>query len=116
MSRGSDEAAQNIDFKYCGVVEHAGVHETLLGQEVLLLPSYGENFGHAILEALLAGCPVIISDQTPWKGLEASGVGADLPIEDIGRFEAALQKFMDMDDDEYQRWSKRAKEFGLQRA
>jgi len=31
-----------------------------------VLLSRGENFSHAIGESLLAGCPVLISDQTPW--------------------------------------------------
>ena len=39
--------------------------------DVFLLPTGGENFGHAIFEALSCGVPVLISDQTPWRGLEA---------------------------------------------
>lgn len=35
----------------------------------------GENFGHAIAEALLSGMPVIISDRTPWQGLLSKNVG-----------------------------------------
>ena len=41
----------------------------------------GENFGHVFLEALAAGCPLIISNKTPWLELKEKGVGWDLPID-----------------------------------
>ena len=50
----------------------------------------GENHGYVIQEALLSGCPVLISDRTPWRGLAALGVGADLPLEQLERFVAWL--------------------------
>jgi glycosyltransferase involved in cell wall biosynthesis len=42
---------------------------------VFYLATKGENFGHAIAEALLSGMPVIISDRTPWKELREANVG-----------------------------------------
>ena len=41
----------------------------------MLMPSLTENFSYAVLESLQAGIPVLISDQTPWRGLQAAGVG-----------------------------------------
>jgi glycosyltransferase involved in cell wall biosynthesis len=35
--------------------------------DYFVLPTCGENFGHAIVESMAMGLPVIISDQTPWK-------------------------------------------------
>jgi glycosyltransferase involved in cell wall biosynthesis len=46
----------------------------------MVLPTYNENFGYVILEALLAGCPVILSDQPPWRDLEARQVGWTIPL------------------------------------
>jgi glycosyltransferase involved in cell wall biosynthesis len=50
------------------------------------LPTLNENFGHAIVEALGAGCPVLISDQTAWRHLEQSGGGWDVPLDRHDRF------------------------------
>lgn len=46
----------------------------------LLMPSLTENFSYTVLESLQAGIPVLISDQTPWSDLEASGAGWDLSL------------------------------------
>jgi glycosyltransferase involved in cell wall biosynthesis len=35
--------------------------------DYFVLPTLGENYGHAIVESLALGLPVLISDQTPWK-------------------------------------------------
>ncbi len=59
------------------------------------------------------GCPVLISDQTPWHDLEEKGVGWDLPLEHPELFRDVLQKCADMDNTEYVRWSERAREYGL---
>ncbi len=79
---------------------------------VLLLPTLGENFSFVILESLAAGCPVLISDRTPWRGLEAKGVGWDLPLEPSSGFDRALQQCVAMDDDAFQRLSRAAARFG----
>lgn len=65
----------NVHFQYLGAVEHTGVQDVLAKAELFVLPTLGENYGHAIVEALLCGCPVLISDQTPWSELEKRGAG-----------------------------------------
>jgi glycosyltransferase involved in cell wall biosynthesis len=77
---------------YCGVVVGAAVHETLRTYDVLLLPTFGENYGHVIAEALAAGCAPLISDRTPWRNLSARGVGWDFPLDDKDAFRAVLER------------------------
>ena len=40
-----------------------------------VFPTLGENFGHVIAEALSVGCPVFVTDKTPWTELIQSGAG-----------------------------------------
>lgn len=103
----------NIQTRYLGQVAHDEVAETMAGYDLYLLPTRGENFGHAILEALSAGCPVLISDRTPWRGLRERGVGWDLPLETPEAWLSALQECLAMDASEHASWSDRAREFGM---
>lgn len=43
--------------------------------DIFVLPSYSENFGNVIAEALIRGVPVITTTNTPWQGLETHGCG-----------------------------------------
>ncbi len=57
-----------------------------------LFPTFGENYGYVIWEALYAGCPVIISDQTPWNDLSALGIGWTLPLDQPDHFVSAIHE------------------------
>jgi glycosyltransferase involved in cell wall biosynthesis len=104
----------NIDVKYCGSVAHEKVGAVMRVHDIFLFPTLGENFGHVILEALVAGCPVLISDQTPWLDLGKKGVGWDLPLSKPEMFQEVLKMCVDMDNDEYGKWSERARGYGHQ--
>lgn len=105
---------ENIEVRYCGSVVHDNVASVMREHDLFFLPTLGENFGHVILEAFCAGCPVLISDQTPWRDLEEKGVGWDLPLDRPEMFQEALQRCIEMKDAEYLKWSERAGEYGLQ--
>jgi glycosyltransferase involved in cell wall biosynthesis len=106
----------NIQVRYRGEVKHEDVAKVFAEHDLLLLPTRGENYGHVICEALMSGCPVLISDQTPWRGLEALNVGWDLPLSEPGRFREALQQCVDMGPEEHAAMSVRAARFGASRA
>jgi glycosyltransferase involved in cell wall biosynthesis len=67
------------------------------------LPTLGENYGHAIAEALLAGLPVIVSDKTPWQCVETLQAGWALPLR-VDAFAAVLQRCAEMGPEEYQEY------------
>lgn len=104
---------ENIEVKYCGSIAHDKVGAVMREHDLFFLPTLGENFGHIILEALCAGCPVLISDQTPWRDLEEKGVGWDLPLSKPEMFQEVLQRCVDMNNEEYVKWSERARKYGL---
>jgi len=82
---------EHVVVNYFGRIEHDKVLGTLAGKDLFFLPTRGENYGHVIFEALASGLPVLISDKTPWRNLEALGVGWDLPLEDEVRFCAVIE-------------------------
>jgi glycosyltransferase involved in cell wall biosynthesis len=83
---------------------------------LFFLPTRGENFGHVISESLQAGCPVLISDQTPWQGLEEKKAGWVNSLLQPERFQAVLQEVLEMDDRLFREWSRGARAYGKQTA
>jgi glycosyltransferase involved in cell wall biosynthesis len=81
MIRSSSKSIQ-----YKGVVEPAKVPEVLGQYHFLVLPTKGENFGHAIYEAFSVGTPAIISKYTPWGSLQESRAGVTLETDGIIEF------------------------------
>lgn len=70
----------------------------LKGADVFLFPSHTENFGLALLEALTAGVPAIVSRKTPWAEVETEGAGlwADNTVE---VFAGAIENMLTRDRD-----------------
>lgn len=108
-----DSLPANIKVSYKGTVEHHEVPRIFRRHHLFLFPTLGENFGHVIHESLAAGCPVMISDATPWRQLADKGVGWDIPLADIEGYKEILQQLVDMDEPTYRQWSVRAREYGM---
>lgn len=101
----------NAQVVYRGILSPVDVGVTLSQYDALLLPTRHENFGHVIAEAAVAGCPIVISDQTPWRGLRQLGVGWDIPLDDDEQFQAALSSLSAMDEAVHQRMRREARHF-----
>jgi glycosyltransferase involved in cell wall biosynthesis len=106
----------NVRFRYGGQVPADRVSDVFAAHHLLLFPTHGENFGHVIAEALIAGCPVLLSDQTPWRQLQAHGVGWDLPLADEKAFIDAIESCIPLDATGFAELARRARAFGLSRA
>lgn len=101
----------NVEASYEGSLDPASIEKALSEQHVLFLPTMNENFGHSIVEALQCGCPVIISDQTPWKDLETHRAGFAIDLKHPEKFEAAIKKCLDFSQETFSEWSVAANKY-----
>ena len=106
-----DSLPKHITVNYLGAIPNQDLSIHLSEEHVLLLPTYGENFGHVIMESWQNGCPVVISDKTPWRNLEKDKLGYDLSIEDHHSFAKVLEHLSDMSKEEFNIWSKSSFDF-----
>lgn len=88
----------NINVEYKGLVSHDQVHDTFRKYDAFIFPTYSENFGHVIAEALMVGCPIIISDQTPWTDVSKIEGGWSIPLDNSEQYIQAIQKVIDADN------------------
>ena len=102
---------ENIRVEAKGPVPHEEVMKALANHHFFLLPTRGENFGHIFLEALAAGCPLIISDTTPWRDLQSKRIGWDLSLEEPDEWVNTLNRCIAMDQQDYEGLSARSRKF-----
>ncbi|MEI2707432.1 MAG: glycosyltransferase [Chitinophagaceae bacterium] len=62
----------NIKVQYKNDVQPIEVQHTIEQYDAFVSLTKGENFGHALFEAFSCGRPVITSNFTPWKQLQAT--------------------------------------------
>jgi len=70
----------NLDFTKENIIHLNGVYgddkiKLIRRADVIILPSYSENFGNIVAEALACERPVITTTGTPWKEIERIGCG-----------------------------------------
>lgn len=101
----------NIRVSYLGEMPSTEIPHQLRIHHLFVLPTQGENFGHAIFEALVQGRPVLISDQTPWKNLEQRKAGWDLPLLDPDLFSTRIEEVASLNQSEFNDLSQHAREY-----
>jgi len=82
-----------------------------LSYHAMLMPSRTENFSYTVLESLQAGIPVLISDQTPWRDLEAQGIGWDLSLENREPWLVVLSSIHNASEGQQQLFSESCRRF-----
>jgi len=82
----------NVSVNYMGSVHSDLVASVFSRYDVFFFPTRGENYGHVIAEALSVGTSVLLSDQTPWRGLQPAGLGWDIPLDEPDRFVGVIDE------------------------
>lgn len=72
----------HITVCYKNAIKPDEVKIALEENDVFILPTDNENYCHAIPEALSAGLPCIISNNTPWKNLSEYNAGSNLQVDE----------------------------------
>ena len=90
-------------FVFTGALDDEKKWEAYARADLFVLPTYSENFGIVIAEALWAGVPVITTKGTPWSDLVSHNCGwwIDLPTGDgLAKWDAldeALKEAISLD-------------------
>ncbi len=102
----------NVTVRAHGPIPPDRVPSIMAQYDVFVLPTHGENFGHVILEAMSAGCPVVISDRTAFRGLASTGAGWDLPLEHPEEMVNRLRELRAMDEPAHAAMRSAARAYG----
>jgi glycosyltransferase involved in cell wall biosynthesis len=90
----------NVTVNYLGGVKPDQVLQVLSRYDLFFFPTTGENYGHVIAEALTAGTPVLISSETPWRNLEAEGLGWDENLAQMDSFVTVIENLALVSDED----------------
>lgn len=107
-----DRLPANVIFEYRGFVRPDEVAANLAQADLFFFPTLGENYGHVIHEALCAGLPVILSDQTPWAAVAERKVGWVFPLDKTEPYVAAIESYWQLSLEERLAMARRAREYG----
>lgn len=89
----------STDIVFVGPRYGADKDRTLAQARLSVLPSYSENFGGVVLDALALGIPVLASDATPWDNLASHGCGEQHQLSESSEYQV-LEKWLSLSDAE----------------
>lgn len=91
----------NVTVEYRGPLNTDEAKKIYCGYHAFTFPTLTENYGHVIVESMLAQCPIILSKgTTPWDDIHGHG-GIVCELHDIRALSTALQNIIDTDQNEF---------------
>lgn len=95
-----DKLPKNIKIRFLDSINREQVGVELKKSHVFFLPTLNENYGHAIVEAMVSSNVLLISNQTPWSKVSNHGsfVGS---VNDVNYFSNCLKELIMMKESEY---------------
>jgi glycosyltransferase involved in cell wall biosynthesis len=103
----------NCEVNYKGELNPNQVYSTLKNYHVFILPSESENFGHALYEAMIAGKPIITSNNTPWNSLAENQAGWNVSLDPYEICEV-IENAAALDNENYVTKVEKVREYALQ--
>lgn len=99
-----DRLPKNITLRCRGEVAQGASQGIFAAYDALFLPTLGENYGYVIVEAWAAATPVLISNRTPWNGLEDNHAGWSAAPDNYAAFAERIDALASMDETEHKFW------------
>ncbi len=95
-------------FEFTGPVEGKSKYDLYKSSDLFILPTYSENFGIVVAEALMSGLPVITTKGAPWEGLVKNNCGwwIDIGVDPMVK---ALDKALSLSPEKLHQMGKRGK-------
>lgn len=75
VTHGSDISEYSGEVHFSGALYGDEKNKAYLTSDLFVLPSFTENFGGVVIDALAYGVPVVASTNTPWEELERERCG-----------------------------------------
>lgn len=96
----------NIKVNYNGPIPNKELKIKLQAEyHFMLFPTKGESFSHSIVDSWNSGCPVLISDQTPWIDLEYKSIGWTFNLQDPISLIDSINQAVHLNQETYNNWS-----------
>lgn len=91
---------KNIKINFRGPIGREQVQKVFEKSHLFFLPTFNENYGHAIVEAMVNSNLVMLSDQTPWSDVinHGSYIGG---VNDISYYVARIKRLIKMNQNEF---------------
>ncbi|MBS1769841.1 MAG: glycosyltransferase [Acidobacteria bacterium] len=105
------EMPKNISVKTLGAYPNNEALRRMAESHFFVMPTLNENFGYVFIEALAAGCPILVSDNTVWTDVDERQVGWQIPLGEPERFVRQIRNCLEMDSTEYLRMSTDARKY-----
>lgn len=107
------ELPENVKVRPLGAFPNREALRLVAEDHFFVMPTLNENFGYVFIEALAAGCPILISDNTVWTDIDEKKVGWQIPLNNPERFVETMNECIGMDAREYTQMSNSAREYAL---
>jgi len=98
----------NITIEYKGDVQPFEVQVTIAQYDAFVLLTKGENFGHALFEALSCGRPIITSHFTPWNNLQEKQAGWNVDIQQPSAIVTLMNQLAEQDSTQWNNYCNNA--------